>query len=262
MNFALSTIIIIIILLPGAIAQRAYFTHLKVKKASINVPYSEMLFRGLILSLFIHTTAICSISFFFNIVPDYKTLYNILQGEDLGIPNEEVNNQIRLFITYSLSVIVSTWGLTKIFKQIIESKNLHLNFYSLRNANYWFELFSGNYLDRKNVKGARKNADLIFVDVLTTENTIYSGFLYDFNYSSQKDQLENIIITTTRKRNFHFNVPISGILKSEVAPIPGDVFIVPAEKIQNINIHYIRLRDVMTGSNQDETKPVENLKDS
>ena len=202
MNFALSTIVVIIFLLPGAIAQKSYYGHFKVKKSSIHIPFSETLFSGILYSLFIHVSAVCIITLCLKATPKFGILYDIVSGKELNLTDIEYTHFFKQFGLYNISVIGITWIFTKAFKHTIEFFNIHINYNSFKNANYWFELFSAKYLDRKNVKGEQKATDLIFVDVLTDADIIYSGFLIDFNYSPQKDELENIIITSTTKRNF------------------------------------------------------------
>lgn len=255
MNFALSTIVFIIFLLPGAIAQKSYYGHFKVKKASIHIPFSETLFSGILYSLIIHVSAICIITVCLNAIPKFGVLYEIVSGKELKLTDEEYTHFFKQFGLYNISVITITWVFTKAFKHTIEYLNIHINYNSFRNANYWFELFSAKYLDRTNVKGQQKTTDLIFVDVLTDAEIIYSGFLRDFNYSPQKDELENIIITSTTKRIFSISenhdklegekkekaIENTKVNNNKPLQISGDAFVIPASKIVNINIYYIKL---------------------
>lgn len=125
--------------------------------------------------------------------------------------------------------MVIAWGLAKGFKNFVARYNYDTNFYSLRNINYWFYVFSGRYLEGEGVQGTQAGTDLIILDVLTNSNIIYSGILLDFNYSPERDELENVILDSTYKRNFEKNKEEENPEHSTDVPtlIPGDAFVIP-----------------------------------
>lgn len=142
--------------------------------------------------------------------------------------------------------------ITKEFKAIIQNRNIDLNYSVLRNTNYWFQIFSARFLEMHNIQGEREKTDLIFLDILIEKDIINSGFLLDFNYSPQKDELENIVLTNASKRLFKKETMEDGTLKSSNPTyISGDVFVTPAKQVVNINIYYVTLTGEIP-----ESKPV------
>lgn len=253
MSFVLPAIIIIIILFPGAVLLRTYYSHFKVKKASIFVPFTEYLVRGVFFSFFIHAGALSIIYNCYGKVPDLNLLYSII----IAKPNVPLSGDLTIaflyFSLYSIIIILLSWLISKSFKRLVESYNAHLNYNALRNCNYWFEIFSAKYLERRSVKGSEENTDLLFLDVLVKDGIIYSGYLQDFNYSPSKDQLENLVLRHTFKRKLleskqegslevENETELIRISRYKKYQIPGDIFIVPADQIENINIHYLKVR--------------------
>lgn len=88
MNFALGAIIIIIILTPGAVFHRAYFSSFEEKQASIHIPISDLLLRGMILSIIVHLICLKGL-YLFGVTFDFKLIYQIISGASI-----EFNNKI------------------------------------------------------------------------------------------------------------------------------------------------------------------------
>ncbi len=248
MTFALSAIILIVLLLPGAVAINSYYSPLIVKQSRIGMPLNDLLFKGLIISFLLHSTAICILKFLLRKEIKFNFIYQLLAGKDLNITDSEFTISFLDFIFYILMLIACSFILGKGFKWVIRLQNWDINFYSLRTMNYWFLVFSGRYLEGTGIRGRQIDTDLVILDVLTKNNIIYSGILIDFNYSSAKDELENLILDNTYKRNFiqdeveEFSNP--GHSTGTPFSIPGDAFIIPAETIVNININYIEVSNL------------------
>lgn len=251
MNFPVSSIIVIILLLPGVIAQKAYYGHFKVKKANIHIPFTELLFNGIIFSFFIHICGICILTSIYTKIPNFNALFEIVFVQDPEFSNEQYTKFFKQFGLYNLIIFFLTWVSAKLFKRLIEVRDVNLNFNAFKNSHYWYQIFSAKYLDVNKVAGERNSTDLIFVDILTDGDILYSGFVIDFNYSPQKDELENIVIKSTYKRSFNKEdkenrIEVSAIESSRRhttgSPhnIPGDAFVIPFSKILNVNVHYIR----------------------
>src|ERR1035437_2437122 len=115
MNFALSAIVIIILLLPGAIALKAYYTSLREKVSSIHIPLNERLLNGLIISFIIHSCAVCVIRMFGYYIK-FDFLYNIISGKDekvFSFTNKEFTTNFLQFCLYIAVLIVSIYLLVK-----------------------------------------------------------------------------------------------------------------------------------------------------
>jgi len=262
MNIALSAILLIILLLPGGVAIKAYYTSLIEKQSSLSVPFNDLLIKGLVISFILHATAICVIHLFHAEIA-LNILYTITSGKDVTISDEILTKYFLQFSLYSIVLIALSWFFAKVFKTIATKYNLNINFHSFRNTNYWFNIFSAKYLEGQDIQGKESDTDLIVLDVLTDTNIIYSGILIDFNYSSVKDELENIILDSTYKRSFEKRDVNENEGHTTGLPsfIPGDAFVIPMNKIRNINVNYIKISDYQdnpakTVSNSDDYDPI------
>jgi hypothetical protein len=243
MNFALSALILIILLLPGVAVQKAYYSSLVEKKSTIYIPFSELLFKGIVISFVVHCAGVSIVRYFGDTI-DFQLLYNLLIAKEINFSNAKFTTGFLQFSMYNIVVIIILFLFTKALKIIIQRSNKDLDWYSLRNTNYWFQIFSARYLDIHDIQGEREKTDIIFLDILSTKDIIYSGFLVDFNYSPSKDLLENIVLRSVRKRCIYKPQNSSiAIEQGAISEIPGDVLLIPANCIENINIYYVNLVD-------------------
>ena len=140
MNFALSTIAIIFLLLPGAIAIKAYYSSLRAKISNSHVPLNELLLQGILASFIIHSTAVCFIRLF-NKEVQFNFLYNLILGKDekgFVFTNAEFTHRFLQFSFYILSCTIISYLFVKTFKYIVHALKLDMRFNFLRNANHWF----------------------------------------------------------------------------------------------------------------------------
>jgi hypothetical protein len=240
MDFALGAILLIILLLPGVAIQNSYYSSLRQKQAGLNIPFSELLLRGLVFSLFLHTCGLYLVNHIFGV--NISILYDAIEGKELNISNGNLSHLLEQFGVYNLSMCSIVWLLTKQLKHKIRENNLDMNFGFLQNSNYWFNIFSARYLETANIDGRQSDTDLILLDARVKGNIIYSGILYDFNYSQTKDELENIVLKSTVKRIYDHKED-----NSNPIAIPGVVFIIPNSEIININVHYLNVQPTPKG---------------
>jgi hypothetical protein len=259
MNIALGALIITILLLPGAVILKAYYTSFSSKDKELHIPFAELLFRGLAFSFLVHLAAIwlmnCAA-----IDVDYKLLYQITIADKFDLDNERFTTSFLQFGLYNLLLTIILHFGTKLTKKIILDRNLDLRFHGLRSANFWYLIFSARYLEFKRT-GARDLTDLIWVDVMVSRDMVYSGFIIDFEYSSSKDELETITLTNASKRTYrkleNLQVISKGVSSQSLAPlthhplkldtprqIQGDAFVILAKDILNINLYYVELGDM------------------
>ena len=228
-------------LLPGAAVLRAYYTSIKERKSVIHIPFTELLIRGLIFSFILHCAAVCLIRVA-GFTIEFNVLYTVLKGGNLSISNQKFETFFLNFCTYNLSLTILVFAATKGMKQWIQARNLDLNYNSLRNTNHWFQLFSARYLDIHNIQGERDETDIVLLDVLTSKDVIYSGFLIDYNYKPETDTLESLVLSNVRKRRHTASVADTMQVEAGPAsPVPGDVFLIPSNNITNLNIYYLNI---------------------
>lgn len=248
MNFALSTIIIICLLLPGAFAIRAYYSSLRAKVSNSFVPINELLLQGILASFVIHSSAICIIRKFWDKEVSFNFLYNLILGKDekeFVFSNKEFTHNYLDFSKYIILCIFLSYISVKIFKYVVHGLRLDMKFHFLRNANHWFVIFNKKYIVNSKAHNKQKQkVDLIMVDVFVKPDIIYSGALIDFNYSPVKDELENVILFLAKRRKI-LNNSNADKTPNVTTPIdiPGDILVLPMKDVVNINIRYLQVEE-------------------
>jgi hypothetical protein len=257
MNIALGALIITILLLPGAVVQRAYYTSFRQKDKELHVSFSELLFRGLIISFFVHTVGLSLLKWIGNFRFNFDLFYKIIIADKFTIDNTDFTNAFIGFGYYNIGLYTLLYFITKFFRRIVLDNNLDIKIHSLRTANYWFLIFSARYLEA-NKKGRKQQTDVLWVDVMVADSMVYSGYLYDFEYSPSKDELETLTLMYASKRTYkkwdqlslskpeqplRAATPQPHPLKLDAPrPIQGDAFVILAKEIININVYYINIR--------------------
>lgn len=243
MNIAFSAIILVILLLPGTTAISAYYSSLTNKASGVHIPFNELIIKGLVISALLHSLAL-EILQRFGTQSLILQLYHVVSGQEMDISDVLFQNYALQFLWYNLSLILIAFILSKIFKWFVQKKNFDLKYNSLRTTSYWFHMFGGRHLEEDGNTRRMSEMDIIYVDILTEDHFLYSGRLADFNYSPQKDELENIILANAQKRR------VNGINEEKKDPgfteskiIPGEVLLIRASTILNINIIYARLTE-------------------
>lgn len=252
MNIALGALIITILLLPGAFILKAYYSSFKEKDKELYVPFAELLFRGLIFSFFSHFTMIGLMNIV-GVGVDYSLLYRIAIGEKFSLSNKDFAKSFLQFSFYNLFLLTAVTFITKWIKRLFIRNNYDLIYHGLRTSNFWFYTFSARTLERSRV-GEYDETDLLYVDILSKKDIVYSGFLYDFEYSPSKDKMETITLRSATKRTYQKKGKETNETKnkdeekqhelkhSEPRLINGDAFIMLWEDVVNINIYYIKVR--------------------
>lgn len=244
MNFAVGTIIIVFLLLPGAVAIRAYYSSLRTKVSNSHVSLTELLVQGVFVSLIIHSIAICIINKLQAKDIYFDFLYNVVLGKDekdFKFTNAEFTRNFLNFSYYIIACVSISYCFVKVCKYFIHKWHLHLLVPFLNNANHWFLIFNKNSIIDPVTK-KKKEIDFIIVDVFVKPDIIYTGILKDFNYSPFKDELENIIIYTAKRRKITTlkndnDEEVTCV--SNAVDVPGDILVLTMSDIININIRYV-----------------------
>ncbi len=247
MNFALSTIIIISCLLPGAVAIKAYYSSIRSKASNSKVSFNDLLINGIFLTFIIHSSAICIIKWWFKNTIQFDLLYSLLVGknnDEFSIQNKSFTEDLLNFCLYITMCSSISFGIVKIIKYLVHKHELDKRWPILINSNHWFIIFNKEYAYViKNIKKKeRKKIDWQVVDVFVAPNIIYSGILVDFNYSPEKDELENIVLTIAKKRRVTDLTSFENKFDvGETVSIPGEFFVISMKNVLNINVNYISI---------------------
>jgi hypothetical protein len=244
MNFALSAIIIAILLTPGSTALRAYYTSWRRPANELPLSTTELLFKGFIYSFAIQTVALLVINLFWSNIR-IDVLYNVIMGKDIKLRPKEFTNFLLEFFLYHAILIVITYVAVKGLKRFIRNRDIDLSYPFLSPDNYWGFLFSGRYLQAPGVQGDIEDADIIIVDLLTNKDIIYTGLLVDYQYDAPNNTVANFVLQDIFKRTFIKAENDEDITRTTGSPQPvkGDIMVIPMSEIVNINIGYLKLFD-------------------
>ncbi len=129
-------------------------------------------------------------------------------------------------------------------KFLVRKTRIDRKFKILRFQNYWHYILSGEILDFPRIDGEPSLIEFTWVDIIVNSGSrtiLYSGFLEEYNLTNTGNGLENIIISNfSRKVIYSDKKSYSRFYK-----ISGDFLIIPASKIENIDITYYEIDDII-----------------
>lgn len=238
MSIAFAALILAVILFPGAAVLGAYYTSVSNRSSAIQISFPETLFRGLFWSLIIHCIGI-------NLLPllgytvELEILYRVITGKEIDAEDIKHQELFSSFSFYILGVTLTTFLLTKLIKNFIHKNLLDLKFYSLRKANFWFQLFSGRNIDFSGYLIRNGYTGFVLVEVVTKGGSAYEGFLFDYSYQQSTEKVEYIVLQEVIKEK---PSPVTDISKQQDAelssPYPDTLLVIPIAEISNLSITY------------------------
>jgi len=238
MSIALDTLIIFLfIIVPGIVFRRFYFQGEFTKQFNSKT-ISHSLIASILPGLFIQYLTL-------NI---YSKQWSNIDGNSIKIFYGEISNNIlpeNIFdldilwkvIGYIVLMLIISLTLATLSLGLVRALRVDRWLTVLRFKNHWNYYFNGEIKGFKSYKGVIRGSILevrsdILVRIENEEPRLYSGVLRDYTINDNHE-LEYVYLTKT------------SIYKKESGPnrsikmIPGDIFIVSAKDIININIHYI-----------------------
>jgi hypothetical protein len=141
-----------------------------------------------------------------------------------------------------ISIILSAFFAGKAVKKLVFLYRFDRRAAGLVNYNYWYSIFSLKFIPQE--------VDLIYIDVMVPGNLLYSGILYDFEYSPKTDSLEMLVLKGATRRKIDEEGKVA-----DAIDIPSDMFIIKATEMMNINVRYISLAEATEEVIETETEP-------
>lgn len=253
MNIALATLTLLIILYPGFLFRRFYFTE-EFSKEYFKQSVTDLLFSSILPGFFIHF-----LGYLFFIKGrteiDVITIGTLLSGTSDA---DKVTQAFKTVYEKSFLIIgyfagVSLVGMIAGFltKLVVRNFKLDRKIKLFRFQNEWHYIFSGEILDFPKVSGKADDIDCSYVDALvkTDEGTvIYSGLLTDY-ILSKEGGIDRIYLTSVKRRFLKddiINGPESKEQKQVNAEdkryyyLPGQFFIIPYNLVINLHITYYK----------------------
>ena len=274
MNFAISTLVILYLILPGLAYRRFYYTE-EFSKEYIKQDLFSLFISTFIPAIFVHALTIGIVSWFgyeidFRILGQIMTSkgYPKLAFENLqqNAPNILIYTALSLFYAVLLGVVA---------KWIIRKLRLDHKFKLFRYQNHWHYIIRGEFFNFPKAafdlqKDDVNDIEFTFVDALveTPEGTlIYDGILV--NYELSRDGgLKNIQLSNVKRRYVHqdsqnksdhnaqetvdylyttdsirFNAEAASI-ENNYYDIPGHILILPYDRVLNLNFTYYKLNEL------------------
>lgn len=237
MEIAINKIILfLIIIFPGIIFLRFYYTGEFTKQFSKR-PLTETFYLSIIPGIIIQGITILTFNGFYDAegLQTYINRVNILLNNEFVVSN--LNNKLLLFIGIYFALLgVYAIIFASIFHWIIRFFNVDKASPVLRFDNSWHYYFSGEITKFKDFKGAISRSHKVLMteaDVLILSNDktkLYKGIIRQHTICKNTGRLQEIYMTDTRR----YSESIAGYKE-----IPGNIFIIPYEKIININLKFV-----------------------
>ena len=132
-------------------------------------------------------------------------------------------------LTILSTVIVSlSWLLATICYKTVRLLRLDIRWKSLSFDNYWYYYFRGEFFKFRSFQKKHIKSDIVFVDLLVNlgdgTTKLYSGIVREY-YLDKSGKLSSIHLSN------HYTYK-----ENTVKVIPGDCFVIPFDKVININI--------------------------
>lgn len=240
MNIALTTLVFLLLLVPGFLFRRLYYSG-EFSKEYFKENFFSLIFPTLISSGLIHLLAYTVFTPWL-FVPDSHVLATLLSGTDdsdalgMAVQNALSNYHLVLFYFLIASTIGGIFGW--LLKWFVRKYKLDRKFKILRFQNEWHYIFSGEILDFPNIPGDAENIDLVFVDALvaSAEGTlIYRGLLSDYVLAGNNG-IDHIYLKEVKRRYLKDDESMDD--DKRYYDMPGDFFVIPFKNIMNLHISY------------------------
>lgn len=246
MNIALATLVLLILLYPGFLFRRFYYTA-EFSKEYFKQTLTDLIFASILPGFIIH---IIGYNLFIkgHFTIDIQTLGTLLSGSTdasrVTTSFTAIDQHASLIIKYftGISIIAIVSGLA--IKQVVRRLKLDRRFTLFRFQNEWHYVFSGEMLDFPNIPGTAESVDFKYVDILmrSDEGTvIYMGVLAHYTLNKEGG-IDRIYLSDVSRRYLKDDeAPGPGKQDNRYYDLPGEFFIVPYHLVLNMHITYYRV---------------------
>ena len=248
MNIALATLFLLILLYPGFIFRRFYYTE-EFSREYFKETITDLLVAAILPSVLLHIIGYyLFISHRFNI--DIATIGTLLSGTSDGTKvtaafQSIYTNAGKIVIYFiGISFIAGTAGL--IAKYIVRKTKLDRKLKLFRFQNEWHYIFSGEILDYPRVPGDAADISIRYIDALIRSNEgtiIYTGILADY-VLSKDGGIDRIYLTNVKRRYLKDDkagTAVTADADGRYYKLPGQFFIIPYSQVINLHITYYKI---------------------
>ncbi|CAA0195063.1 hypothetical protein [Tenacibaculum maritimum] len=278
MNLTLGFIAFFItVVIPGILFRRFFFYGEFSKQFNTKDPVLHSIFFSIIpgiivqlLSFIIYNLSLGFDSSFLDVFTIFRDIASDGSNGTQEATKDFINNHIITFFIYSLFVFTFSSFIGWALSRLIRIRKWDKKYKLFRYKNQWYYIFSGEVLNMKkfkeahkvsfkNDKGSLQSTLLTYADILVSvseqndRKELYTGFVVDYDLKGDDiSQLDKIYLIDThryKKKEKVFDKNGKEIIEenSEEPPIksrnrlrvPGDIFILKAKNIVNLNLTYI-----------------------
>ncbi|HMN88983.1 MAG TPA: hypothetical protein PKD70_12410 [Saprospiraceae bacterium] len=249
MNIAFSTILVFILLLPGASFSRFYYSAEFSKQYFKSSPY-ELFIAALIPSLILHFIALLFIRYAFHYTIDIEILGLLLAGsnnhDDILRTFKAIEENLPRIVSYHFCLIPFAALVGVLGRFFVRKFKLDRRFALLRFQNEWHYIISGEILDYPGKPGGSEEIDFVYADAMvnTAEGSvIYSGIVYDY-VLSKNGGLDRLYLSQVKRRFLN-----PGKMKDY--DLQGQVLSISNENIVNLHFTYYEIQKIESSKTQE-----------
>jgi len=223
-----------ILIVPGIIFKRFYFNGAFSKQFNLGL-FADRLITSFFCGILVQIASLLTFSRIINVsYDDFKKelikSYSTIHKDSL--PDLSYDQVLYTFY-YAVYCVALAALLGLLLYKLVRFFKLDLRIPAFRFANQWHYYFRGEILKTNDFKGSSRGKVISTeVDVMLKDNNgksnLFSGLLTQYTINANH-QLETIYLTGATRFSQ---------TSQRVKPIPGDIFIIPYETIQNLNIRY------------------------
>jgi hypothetical protein len=248
MSFAFSTIVMLLLVLPGLLFFRGYFSN-EFSSNFFKTDFVQLVPIIIIPSLILHLIFLAFLTLpVFKFYPNIEYVGILVTANDTKVLKEIFANiSANIFrISFYFISLYAFSVLTGFFSWLIIRKTtLDRKLPVFRYPNRWYYILTGEIFDfsKKDKTNNRfensKNISIRYVDVLVqvgTYSLIYSGILHSFMLSKYNTGVDYIKLRSVKRKK----ISVEG--QQKFKKIPGEYLLLPFNEIKNINITYYDLK--------------------
>lgn len=242
MNIALSTVILFILLIPGLLFRRFYYTE------EFSKEYFKQSFFGTFISAFIPSLIFHTIWYYLagwaGSPVNISVIGDLVSGTGSEQAYQNVSDNVNRIIFYNVSIALSAGFMGFLVKNTVRNFKIDRKFKLFRYQNSWHYILKGEFFDfpRASFDLTKKNhgsIELTYLDALIETSgglILYEGILVDYELSAANGL--DYVTLKDAKRKF-----INNGESEEVKPhdIKGHIIILPFSQIKNINVSFYRI---------------------
>ncbi|WP_026631099.1 hypothetical protein [Dyadobacter alkalitolerans] len=234
---ATSIIFVVLLIVPGVVLKRFYFQGHFTKEFGIGI-FADRLITSIFLGILVQIVSFLILGkiYGFTFETIKKPASSAYQSVTTAKFQEVTSQYLWVAFGYLITSLVVAAALGQIAHMLVRTLRLDSRFSLLRFNNQWYYFFKGDIIYSKNFKSLPKGKVIeTYVDIILNieeggKHKMVSGFLSDYAISSKTGELETIFLTDAKRFSSS---------KGEAIGIPGHCFIVPYNKVLDLNVRYV-----------------------